>query len=243
MRKDFWIRLTAGGLYCEPGDFFIDPWCPVERALITHAHSDHVRKGCKSYFTAEQNILLLRHRLGSASIEGLPWGVRKNVNGVEVSFHPSGHIRGAAQIRLAYRGEVCVITGDYKRHPDPTTTCFEPLRAHVLISESTFGLPMYRWSEPVHVIEEIGRWWATCRAEGKNAILFVYSLGKAQRLLATLPPIGPVYVYDSIAAVNQLYEREGVSLLPWQPLSKWWNKKERYFTPCSSCCSAVQVAI
>lgn len=221
-----WLYPTAAGLYCEPGDFYIDPWRPVARALITHAHTDHARPGCAHYLTAEENRLLLHARTGASSIETLAWGERQRVGEVEVSFHPSGHIRGAAQIRLTYRGEVWVITGDYKRHADPTTLPFEPLRAHGLISECTFGLPIYQWPDPQKVLQEIADWWEACREAGKNAVLYAYSLGKAQRLLASLPPVGPVYVHGSIATLNALYEAEGVALLPYKPLSAY-DKRER----------------
>ncbi|GIV24425.1 MAG: DNA ligase-associated DEXH box helicase [Bacteroidia bacterium] len=217
-----WLRPAPEGIYCEPGDFYIDPWRPVPRALITHAHSDHARAGCGAYLTSAENAPLLRHRVGSASIEALPWGKPLRIGPVEVSFHPAGHIRGSAQIRLAYRGEVWVITGDYKRQADPTTALFEPLRADVIVSECTFGLPIYRWPPAEGVIQELLAWWQACAAEGKNAVLYVYALGKAQRVLASLPSdAGPLYVHASIAAINALYEAEGVKLASWRPATEW----------------------
>lgn len=217
-----WLRPAPEGLYCEPGDFYIDPWRPVSRALITHAHSDHARAGSSAYLTSEENALLLRHRMGSASIETLSWGRRLRIGPVEVSFHPAGHIRGAAQIRLSYRGQVWVITGDYKRQPDPTTAPFEPLRTDVIVSECTFGLPIYRWPPVEAVLQEILDWWQACAAGGKNAVLYGYSLGKAQRILASFPSgVGPIYVHRSIAAINALYETGGVRLVPWRPASEW----------------------
>ncbi|MCX8113112.1 MAG: ligase-associated DNA damage response exonuclease [Bacteroidia bacterium] len=220
-----WLYPTPQGLYCEPGGFYIDPWRPVEYALITHSHSDHARFGSQAYLTVEENVPLLRHRLGDVRVEGLPWGETRSIGGVKVSFHPAGHIRGAAQIRLEWRGEVWVITGDYKRHPDPTTLTFEPLRAHGLISECTFGLPIYQWASPAAVIEEIIAWWQACRSEGKNAILYAYSLGKAQRLLASLPPVSPIYVHGSLVPINRLYEKAGIRLAAWKPAAEW--KKEK----------------
>jgi putative mRNA 3-end processing factor len=153
----------------------------------------------------------------------LSWGKPLRINSVQVSFHPSGHIRGAAQIRLEYRGEVWVITGDYKRDLDPTTPPFEPIPAHVLVSECTFGLPIYQWPPTEAILTEIANWWAACRDKGVNAVLYAYSLGKAQRLLASLPPIGPVYVHGSITPLNQLYEAAGVPLLRWK-LATLWEK-------------------
>lgn len=220
-----WLYPTEWGLYCAAGDFFIDPWRPVHRALITHSHSDHARWGSDAYLTAEENVPLLKHRLGEVKVESLQWGEVREIQGVKVSFHPAGHIRGAGQIRLEYRGEIWVITGDYKRHADPTTPTFEPVRAHGLISECTFGLPIYQWAAPEQVIAEIAEWWASCAAEGKNAVLYAYSLGKAQRLLALLPPIGPVYVHNSIAPLNLLYESAGIKLFPWKPASEWNKEK------------------
>ncbi|MEN3041218.1 MAG: ligase-associated DNA damage response exonuclease [Bacteroidia bacterium] len=220
-----WLYPTAYGLYCEPGDFYIDPWRPVARALITHSHSDHARWGSQAYLTSEENLPLLLHRLGQVSAEGLPWGEKRLIGGVQVSFHPAGHIRGAAQIRLEYKGEVWVITGDYKRHADPTTSPFEPVRTHGLVSECTFGMPIYQWPAPEIVISEIEQWWAACASEGKNAILYAYSLGKAQRILASLSPVGPVYVHHSLAPINRLYEAAGVRLIPWKPASDWQKEK------------------
>ncbi len=216
-----WIRPAPEGLYCEAGDFYIDPWGPVPRAVITHAHSDHARRGCGAYLTSAENVPLLTHRVGPAAIQGLPWGQTLRIGGVEVTFYPAGHIRGAAQVRLAYRGEVWVITGDYKRQADPTTLPFEPLRCHTLVSECTFGLPIYRWEPPDRVIADIAAWWAQCAAAGKNALLYAYALGKAQRLLAMLPPLGPIYVHGSVAAINAIYEAEGVRLAPWERATAW----------------------
>lgn len=220
------LRPTSAGLYCEAGDFYIDPWQPVERALITHAHSDHARRGSKAYLTAEENLPLLRVRLGDISVQTLRWGEPCRIGEVEVTFFPAGHIRGSSQIRLRGRGETWVITGDYKRDLDPTTASFVPVQADVLVSECTFGLPIYQWSPPERVVAEIAEWWAACQAEGKNALLYAYSLGKAQRLLASLPPVGPAYVHGAIAALNTVYEEGGVRLLSWKPLSAW-RKSEK----------------
>ncbi|MCS6790906.1 MAG: ligase-associated DNA damage response exonuclease [Bacteroidia bacterium] len=224
LQERAWLHLTPHGIYCEPGNFYIDPWRPVEKALITHAHSDHARYGSRFYLTAQENLPLLRHRLGDVYIEGWAWGEERRIGEVAVAFYPAGHIRGASQIRLSYKGEVWVITGDYKRHSDPTTAAFEPLKAHGVISECTFGLPIYQWASPEHVLEEIAAWWQKCASEGKNAVLYAYSLGKAQRLLASLPEIGPVVVHGALTPINKLYEAGGVRLLPWKPAANLTHK-------------------
>ncbi|MEN2992037.1 MAG: ligase-associated DNA damage response exonuclease [Bacteroidia bacterium] len=213
-----WLELRPAGLYCVPGDFYLDPWAPVARAVITHAHSDHARRGSEAYLCAAENAPLLRHRLGNIRLQTLAWGETLSQNGLRLSLHPAGHIRGSAQVRLEYRGEVWVFTGDYKRWVDPTTAPFEPIRAHGLISESTFGLPIYQWSAPAEVMAAIVAWWESCRKEGKNALLYAYTLGKAQRILALLSEAGPCYVHKSIAAINYLYEQAGVKLGKWQVL-------------------------
>ena len=136
------LRLTDRGLYCEAGDFFVDPWGAVDRAVVTHAHGDHVAWGCRAYLTSSEGLGVLRSRLApEAKVSGLPWGEPATIRGVRVSFHPAGHILGSAQIRLELGGEVWVVSGDYKTDPDPTTTAFEPVRCHTFVTESTFGLP------------------------------------------------------------------------------------------------------
>jgi putative mRNA 3-end processing factor len=208
------LQPTAQGLYCPAGDFHIDPWRPVARAVVTHAHADHARWGCERYLVPEAGRTVFRARLGAdATIETLGWGVERSLNGVRVSFHPAGHILGSGQIRVEYRGEVWVVTGDYKRHPDPTTTPFEVVPCHTLITESTFGLPVYRWPPSERVEAEIAGWWRSNREAGRTSILFGYALGKAQRLLAGLPPdAGPILVHGAVARLNQAYAAAGVSL-------------------------------
>jgi len=153
------LRLAEFGLYCEAGGFYIDPWQPVERAVITHAHGDHARWGSASYACSRECQGVLRTRLGpDASIQALDWGEVIDMNGVRVSLHPAGHILGSAQIRAEYRGEVWVASGDYKTDPDPTCTPFELGRCDRLITESRFGLPIYRWVPEAQVFDEIRAW-------------------------------------------------------------------------------------
>ncbi|MBX3744300.1 MAG: ligase-associated DNA damage response exonuclease [Verrucomicrobiae bacterium] len=212
------LTLTDSGLYCAAGNFFIDPWRSVERALITHAHSDHARSGSTSYLCAREGVGVLRTRLGSnASITGLPCGERLRLGDVTVSFHPAGHILGSAQIRLERDGEIWVASGDYKLHPDPTCTPFEPVPCHTFITESTFGLPVYRWPAPDDVLTDLHAWWRTEADQDRVAVLFAYSLGKAQRLLAGLQSaIGPIFVHDAIHALLPAYADAGVRLPPVQ---------------------------
>ena len=209
------LRPAERGLYCEAGDFFIDPWQPVDRAVITHAHGDHARWGSASYLGSREGEGVLRTRLGpSASIRGVDWGEAVDINGVRVSLHPAGHILGSAQVRVEHRGEVWVASGDYKTDPDPTCTPFELVRCHTFITESTFGLPIYRWTAEREVFEEIRDWWKANRDAGRASVMFAYALGKAQRLLAGLADadIGPVYTHGAVERLNRDYRDGGVRL-------------------------------
>lgn len=205
------VRITPNGLYCEAGDFYIDPWRKVNRALITHAHSDHARSGMQSYLTAESGLAVLRERIGQDSpVAGIPFGERRRVGDVTVSFHPAGHLLGSAQIRIEHRGEVWVVTGDYKNAPDLSCEAFEPIRCDTLITESTFGLPVYRWPNPADVFRQIHDWWRDNQAEGRTSILFAYALGKAQRVLCGLDPeIGPIGVHGAVDKILPHYKAAG----------------------------------
>jgi putative mRNA 3-end processing factor len=209
------LRLAESGLYCEAGDFYIDPWQPVARAVITHAHGDHARWGSSAYACSRECEGVLRTRLGpQASIRSLDWGEVIDMNGVRVSLHPAGHILGSAQIRVEYRGEVWVASGDYKTDPDPTCTPFELVRCDTFITESTFGLPIYRWTPEAQVFAEIRAWWTANRDAGRASLLFGYALGKAQRLLAGLADadIGPIYTHGAVERLNRDYRAAGIRL-------------------------------
>jgi putative mRNA 3-end processing factor len=208
------LTVTENGLYCAAGEFYIDPWRSVSRALITHAHSDHARQGSSSYLCAEACVGVLQQRLGeSASIQGVAYGEELNLNGVRISFHPAGHVLGSAQIRVEHAGQVWVASGDYKRQADPTCTAFEPVRCHTFITESTFGLPVYRWEDPAKVNAEVNEWWSENQGQQRTSILFAYSLGKAQRLLAGLEPeLGPILVHKAILDLLPAYAAQGVTL-------------------------------
>ena len=210
------LRVTDRGLYCEAGDFFIDPWLPVDAAVITHAHGDHARWGCRRYLGSREGERVMRTRLGAdASIRAAEFGEEVVINGVRVSLHPAGHILGSAQVRVEHRGEVWVVSGDYKTEPDPTCTPFEPVRCHTFVTESTFGLPIYRWTPQGEVFAAMNAWWRANQEAGKASVLFGYALGKAQRLLAGVDPsIGPIYAHGAVERLNRDYRDTGVPLPP-----------------------------
>jgi putative mRNA 3-end processing factor len=208
------LEARETGLYCPAGDFHIDPVLPVDRALITHAHSDHARPGSRAYLTARPGEALLRARIGDdATIQSEAYGASIRIGEVAVSFHPSGHILGSSQIRLERAGEVWVVSGDYKLAPDPTCTPFEPLRCHTFVTESTFGLPIFRWSDAAQTLTEIHHWWHDNQQLGRASILFAYAVGKAQRILSALDAgVGPLVIHEPVERINAIYRGQGVAL-------------------------------
>lgn len=208
------VTLTDNGLCCPIGGFHIDPWRPVARAVITHAHSDHARAGCGQYLTAKPGERLLRLRIGAdAEIATQPYGEPVELNGVRLSFHPAGHVLGSSQIRLEHRGEIWVITGDYKLETDPTCQPFEAVRCHTLITESTFGLPIYRWESSETLFSRVNAWWRANQAVGKTSVVYAYSLGKAQRVMASVDrTIGPICTHGAVENVTRVYRESGVEL-------------------------------
>jgi len=209
------MELTDLGLYCPPGDFYIDPWRPVPRAIITHAHSDHARGGSSHYLCSRVGQKVLRHRIGDYPIDSLDWGETVVHNGVAVSLHPAGHVLGSAQVRMEYEGRVAVCSGDYKTEPDSTCKAFEPIRCHTFLTESTFGLPIYRWETSEEIFDQIDRWWKDNREKGLVSMLYGYSLGKAQRMIAGVDAgIGPIYTHGAVEALNRVYRDSGVELPP-----------------------------
>jgi putative mRNA 3-end processing factor len=219
---------TESGLYCEAGDFYIDPWLPVERAIITHAHSDHAHPGCGHYLASIEGERLCRIRLGAdANIESLPYGEQIDINGVSVSLHPAGHIIGSSQIRLEYRGEVWVVSGDYKLRDDPTCSEFEIVRCHTFITEATFGLPIYRWPSPESVMDEINNWWRGNQETRRASLLLAYSVGKAQRILKGIDAtIGPIYTHGAVEKMVNEYRAAGVDLPATTPVSEAAEKTD-----------------
>jgi putative mRNA 3-end processing factor len=207
------------GLYCPAGDFHIDPWRPVARAVITHAHADHARRGHGAYLATAISAGVLRARLGAdIALQGLDYGEAVFIHGVKVSLHPAGHVLGSAQVRVEHQGRVWVASGDYflsGHEADANTTCapFEPVRCDCFITESTFGLPIYRWAPQADVMAEINAWWAANADAGRSSLLLGYSFGKAQRLLAGVDAaIGPIVVHGAVEPLNQAYREAGVAL-------------------------------
>lgn len=208
------ITLTKSGLYCPQGDFYIDPWRPVDKAIVTHSHSDHAYRGSKRYLVATPGEGLARIRLAEdARIATQNYGKITTINGVKVSFHPAGHILGSAQVRIEYKGEVWVVSGDYKLTPDPTCEGFESVRCHNFITEATFGLPIYRWSPPQQVFDEIDSWWRRNREKEKASVIFAYALGKAQRILNGVDrSIGKIFTHGAVERLTREYRNAGVDL-------------------------------
>ena len=218
------LGLTPAGLYCAAGRFHIDPWQPVERALITHAHSDHARGGSTAYLGAAEGAPLLRARLPlEATIETVAYGETRHLGDVDVSFHPAGHVLGSAQIRIASRDDIVVVSGDYKLAADATCASFEPVRCRTFVTESTFGLPIYRWPLSDEIFDQIASWWTVNQREGHASVMFAYALGKAQRIAAGLAARGdlpgPLYCHGALTRINDAYREAGVALPPMQPVA------------------------
>lgn len=216
------LEITPAGLYCPAGHFHIDPWRPVEKAVITHAHADHLRWGSASYLVSKAGETVTRTRLGDRyPVQTAAYGERVTVNGVTVSFHPAGHLLGSAQVRVEHRGEVWVVSGDYKTAADPTCEPFEPVRCHLFVTESTFGLPVYRWEPPEAIFAGVNDWWRVNAAAGVCSIVYGYALGKAQRILASIDPsIGPIYTHGATEKLVRAYRDAGVKLPETRPVSE-----------------------
>ncbi len=207
------LQFKPQGIYCPAGDFYIDPWRPVDRALITHGHADHARPGHARYLATDIAVPVMRHRLGDIAIDSITYGENRRIGGANVSFHPAGHIPGSAQIRVEVNGEIWVVSGDYKTTPDALSTPFEPVKCHSFITECTFGLPVFEWPDEAIVAQDINHWWATNAAEKRFSLLGAYSLGKAQRIMALLDPsIGPILTHGAVEATNQILRNQGFDL-------------------------------
>jgi len=218
------VEIGERGLWCERGGFHLDPWRPVKRAVITHAHADHAVAGCGSYVCAEPGVGVLRRRVqADARIEGRGYGESWDEGATRVSLHPAGHLLGSAQVRVeaaggvAAGGGVTVVSGDYKVEPDPTCAAFEPVACDTFITESTFGLPIYRWPAAGEVFAAMIDWWRGNAEQGVTTVVCAYALGKAQRLLAGLAAgaaegLGPILEHGAVHKLTQAYREAGVSL-------------------------------
>ena len=222
------IKLTDCGLYCETGDFYVDPWKPVKKAVLTHAHSDHTYRGSQNYLVPAEGERLSRIRLGDeASISTAKYGETTTINGVKVSFHPAGHVLGSSQIRVEHKGEIWVVSGDYKLMPDATCAAFESIKCHHFITEATFGLPIYRWLPTEFIFEEINDWWRKNRETGKASVIFAYSLGKAQRIMNGVDrSIGKIFTHGAVERLTEAYRLTGVDLPETKYVGAVENKKD-----------------
>lgn len=216
------------GIYCSKADVYLDPWKPVKRALITHGHSDHARWGNESYLCTVAASSIIRHRLQlTTNLQTIEFGEPITINGVQFSFHPAGHIPGSAQIRVEYQGEVWVFSGDYKLQADGISEPFEPIKCHVFISESTFGLPIYRWRPQHEIFEEMNAWWRKNQDDGKVSVVAGYALGKAQRILRNIDPsIGRIFVHGAVDKVCHILTQQGLHLPPIERVTPEMKKKD-----------------
>ena len=213
MNKKGLLVHTAFGLFCPKADVYLDPWKPVKKAILSHGHADHARWGSSSYLCTPTAAPVIKYRLGDINLETLPFGEEKLINGVSFSFHPAGHILGSAQIKVSYKGEIVVFSGDYKTANDGFSEAFEPVKCHTFITESTFGLPVYHWQDQKWVFNEMEEWCKNNRNNHHLSILYGYSLGKAQRILQGLPEsVGPIFTHSTIEAVLNVMRNQGVSL-------------------------------
>ncbi|MEO7263525.1 MAG: ligase-associated DNA damage response exonuclease [Ferruginibacter sp.] len=221
------IEFTQNGLYCRQADVYIDPWKPVNKAIITHAHSDHARAGSHSYLCHHFTKPLLQLRLGENNYQSVEWGERILMNGVTISLHPAGHIIGSSQVRLEYKNEVWVFSGDYKTENDGLSGKFEPVACNTFISECTFGLPIYKWKPQHEIFESIKNWIYKNSSQNKTSVLIAYSLGKAQRILQPLAETGlPIFAHGAVYNVHQTLLSAGWQLPLIQRVTPETSKEE-----------------
>ena len=209
------LQFTDKGIYCPRAGVYIDPWKPVERAIISHGHSDHAYAGHQHYLCTSGAMPVIRHRLYLQDdvIQTLDYGEQQSINGVSFSLHPAGHIPGSAQVRVEFRGEVWVFSGDYKLQDDGISTFFEPLPCHVFITESTFGLPVYKWKRQDEVFRDINEWWIKNKLEGKTSVITGYTLGKSQRILKNVDAsIGKIFTHGAVDSINKVMRAQGINL-------------------------------
>lgn len=208
------LQFTNKGIYCPEGKFYIDPWRPVKKALITHTHADHSRPGHQHYLAHHHSEKIMRQRLGDdIQIETTEYGKSININGVKASFHPAGHIPGSAQIRLEFKGKIAVVSGDYKLEDDGISSPFEPVKCHEFVTETTFGLPIYQWKPQSETFNEINQWWKQNKENGKTSVIFAYALGKAQRIMKNVDSeIGKIYTHGAVENATDALRKTGLDL-------------------------------
>ena len=216
------LRPTTEGLWCETGGFHVDPWRPVKTAVVTHAHADHATPGCGRYIASPNTLEIMRVRF-DRDLEGDPleWGESRDLEECRISLHPAGHVLGSSQVRIERNDEVWCVTGDYKREPDDSCEPFELVECDTLLTESTFGLPIYAWPDPREVLDSINSWWRSNVEAGRTTILLAYAFGKAQRLLAGLDPsIGPIGIHGALRGPTEVYREAGIQLPPTMPANR-----------------------
>lgn len=213
------ITLTDRGLYCQAGDFYIDAWKPVHRTFVTHGHGDHAHSGMGEYWCVRESAPILQWRLGTQNYHFLGYGEQRQFGDVTVSLHPAGHILGSAQVRVEHAGEVWVFTGDFKRDADPTCAPYELVPCDVFICEATFAFPFYAWPDIRSEVHRILEWQQQCQVQGKAALLYAYSLGKAQRILAELHGhvAQAVLLHGAMVRGVEVYRNAGIAMTPTQP--------------------------
>ncbi len=220
------LKFTKKGIYCIPGKFYLDPWYPVDYAVISHGHADHARWGNKHYLCHKDSKAILQHRIGKEiSVESLAYNQSKIINGVRLSFHPAGHIIGSAQIRMEYKGYVIVFSGDYKTQPDFISIPYEPVKCHEFITESTFGLPIYHWKTEQELQEELKNWILENQENNRTSVFIGYSLGKAQRIMKLVEDVDQVYVHSAIHHLNNAIRSSGFTLPETTLISPSFDKK------------------
>lgn len=219
------IRFTNKGIYCPRGKFYIDPWKPVDLAVITHGHADHARWGMKNYLCHHFTEPVLKSRISpDIKVQSVEYGEILNINGVKVSLHPAGHIIGSAQIRLEYKGYVAVISGDYKIQDDGLTTPFEVVKCNEFVTESTFGLPIYNWLSVEDMNRSMQNWVLRNRENGKTSVFIGYSLGKAQRIMKAVEGFGEIHTHYSISKLNEAFHNAGIKLPEYQTADFFENR-------------------
>ncbi|MBL7699402.1 MAG: ligase-associated DNA damage response exonuclease [Chitinophagaceae bacterium] len=205
------IDFTDKGLYCSAGNFYLDPWKPVEKAVITHGHSDHARWGSQQYLCHHYTLPILKLRLGENNYQTIGWNEAIDINGVKLSLHPAGHIIGSSQVRVEHKGEVWVISGDYKTENDGISGVFEPVKCHTFVTESTFGLPIYKWKQQSEIFSNIRNWILDNQSNGKASVLIAYSLGKAQRVLRAVKEVtGNIFAHGAVYNMHQTLTNAGI---------------------------------